>query len=103
MKRLIAYLSNKTESLKVSNREKRINLALSSAKINFEEQKDTAQVKLEELTEELATTNDVNSIIKQISEQMDIMEEAQLGIERLKKIKEYFEEDIDTGNKVGYK
>lgn len=94
MKRLTAYLTGKVEALKATNREKKVNSALNAAKINFEEQRDDATLKIEELTASLADCESVNTVIQQISEQMDIREEAERGIERIEKITNYFNEDI---------
>lgn len=96
MKRLTAYLTGKVEALKATNREKKVNSALNAAKINFEEQRDDATLKIEELTSSLAECESVNDVIQKISEQMDIKEEAEKGIKRIESINSYFNEDIET-------
>ena len=96
MKRLTAYLTGKVEAMKASNREKKVNSSLNAARINFEEQRDDATLKIEELTGSLANCESVTEVIQQISEQMDIKEEAERGIERINKIEAYFNEDVKT-------
>lgn len=94
MKRLTAYLTGKVEALKATNREKKVNSSLNAAMINFEEQRDDAIMKIEELTASLATCESVTDVLQQISEQMDKKEEAERGIKRMEEIEDYFNEDI---------
>lgn len=94
MKRLTAYLTGKVEALKATNREKKVKSSINAAKINFEEQRDDATLKIEELTESLATCESVTGVLQQISDQMEIREEAERGLKRMQDIEKYFNEDI---------
>lgn len=99
MKRLTAYLSGKVEAIKAKNREKKVESALNAATINFEEQRDDATLKIEDLTASLANCDSVTNVIQEISEQIDIKEEAERGIERVAKIREYFNEEVEVEEK----
>lgn len=94
MRRLEAFLKNTLEKIKVSNREKRIESALNAAKINAEEKEMDARLQLDNLGEKLADTENVQNILLQMSEQMDIIEEAQLELKRVEEIKKYLNESI---------
>ena len=96
MRRLEAFLKNTLEKIKVSNREKRIESALNAAKINAEEKEMDARLQLDNLGEKLADTENVQNIILQMSEQMDIIEEAQLELKRVEEIKKYLNESIEV-------
>jgi hypothetical protein len=99
MKRLTAYLSGKVEAIRVKNREKKVDSALNAATINFEEQRDNATLKIGDLTASLADCESVTNVIQEISEQIDIKEEAERGIERVNKIREYFNEEVEVEEK----
>lgn len=96
MKRLTACLKGKVASMKAVNREKKVSSALNAAKINFEEQRDDATLRIDDLTASLAYCESVTEVIQQISEEMDKKEEAERGIERINKIEAYFNEDVKT-------
>lgn len=96
MKRLTAYLKGKVENIKAANREKRVASALNAATINFEEERDDAKMKIDELTESLADCDDVQKVISKISEQMDIISRAEKGLQRIKEISAYFNEEVEV-------
>lgn len=96
MKRLTAYLKGKVASMKAVNREKKVSSVLNAAKINFEEQRDDATLKIDDLTASLADCESVTEVIQKISAEMDKKEEAERGIERINKIEAYFNEDVKT-------
>lgn len=96
MKRITAYLKGKIENIKCASREKRVYSALDAANINFEEKIADADAKIDKLLEEIGTTDNVQSVIQEISDCMDDKEEAQRGIKRLKDIKKFFDEEIET-------
>lgn len=96
MRRLEAFLRNKLEKIKISNRERRIESALNAAKINAEEKEMDAKLQLDKLGEKLADTDNVQDIISQMSEQMDIIEEAQLELKRVEEIKKYLDENVEV-------
>lgn len=96
MKRLTACLKGKVENIKASNREKRVASALNAATINFEEERDDAKMKIDELTESLADCDDVQKVISEISGQMDIISKAEKGLQRIKEISAYFNEEVEV-------
>lgn len=96
MKRITAYLKGKIESVKCASREKRVYSALDAANINFEEKIADADAKIDKLLEEIGTTDNVQYVIQKISNCMDDKEEAQRCIKRLKDIKKFFDEEIET-------
>ena len=96
MKRITAYLQGKIEHIKCASREKRVYSAIDAANINFEEQIADADTKIDNLLEEISTTDNVQSIIQQISDCMDDKEEAQRGIKRLEQIKKFLDEEVEN-------
>ena len=96
MKRITAYLKGKIEHIKCASREKRVYSAIDAANINFEEQIADADTKIDNLLEEISTTDNVQSIIQQISDCMDDKEEAQRGIKRLEQIKKFLDEEVEN-------
>lgn len=99
MKRLEVYLRNGVGVDRAKNKEKRVDTVLTVASLNFEDQRDKATLQIDKLSESLATCENINNIIQQISEQMDIREEAERGIERISQIRKYFNEDIEVAEK----
>lgn len=98
MKRLIAILKGKLEERKVENKVKRVEIALNSAEINFKSQKDDNEIKMAELLEAFNSPNEsVEGVINKLSETMDAVEEAERGLARIKKLKDYLfsEEEED--------
>lgn len=94
MKRITAYLKGKMEDIKCMSREKRVNSALEVARLNFEEQIADADVKIDKLMGEIGESDDIQSIIQEISYCMDDKEEAERGIKRLEEIKAFMDEEI---------
>lgn len=95
MKRITAYLKGKIEHIKCASREKRVYSAIDAANINFEEQIADADTKIDNLLEEISTTDNVQSIIQQISDCMDDKEEAQRGIKRMEQVKKFLDEEVE--------
>lgn len=95
MKRITAYLKGKIEHIKCASREKRVYSAIDAANINFEEKIADADTKIDSLLEEISTTDNVQSVIQQISDCMDDKEEAQRGIKRLEQIKKFLDEEVE--------
>lgn len=94
MKRITAYLKGKMEDIKCMSREKRANSALEVARLNFEEQIADADVKIDKLMGEIGESDNIQSIIQEISYCMDDKEEAERGIKRLEEIKAFMDEEI---------
>lgn len=100
LSRLLGYLKGKLTEMMMTTREKKIKAALESAKVNAEEEKINAELKLEELSQSLATTDDVTHVIEQMSDAFDDKKEAELKLERIEQIKEYLEEEIEVEEKA---
>lgn len=96
MKRIEAFLKGKVADLKVENRMKKVTSSLNAAKINFEEQRDDASLKIDELVESLANCKSVNDTIQEISNHIEAKEEAERGIERIKNIENYLNEEVEV-------
>lgn len=94
MKRITAYLKGKMEDIKCMSRKKRVNSALEVARLNFEEQIADADVKIDKLMGEIGESDNIQSIIQEISYCMDDKEEAERGIKRLEEIKAFMDEEI---------
>ena len=100
LSRLLGYLKGKLTEMMMTTREKKIKAALESAKVNAEEEKINAELKLEELSQSLATTDDVTNVIEQMSDAFDDKKEAELKLERIEQIKKYLEEEIEVEEKA---
>lgn len=100
LSRLLGYLKGKLTEMMMTTREKKIKAALESAKVNAEEEKINAELKLEELSQSLATTDDVTYVIEQMSDAFDDKKEAELKLERIEQIKKYLEEEIEVEEKA---
>lgn len=100
LSRLLGYLKGKLTEMMMTTREKKIKAALESAKVNAEEEKINAELKLEELSQSLATTDDVTDVIEQMSDAFDDKKEAELKLERIEQIKKYLEEEIEVEEKA---
>lgn len=94
--RLLGYLKGKLTDMMMTTREKKVKTALESAKVNAEEEKVNAELRLEELSQSLATTDDVTYVIKQMSNAFDDKEEAELKLKRIEQIKNYLEEEVEV-------
>ena len=100
LSRLLGYLKGKLTEMMMTTREKKIKAALESAKVNAEEEKINAELKLEELSQSLATTDNVTYVIEQMSDAFDDKKEAELKLERIEQIKKYLEEEIEVEEKA---
>lgn len=97
MNKLVAFLKGKLEDRMVDNKVKRVEIALSSAEINFKSQKDDNEIKMVELLKDFNKSEiKVEETIEKISEAMDVVEEAEKGLERIQAIRKYlFSEEED--------
>lgn len=96
MKRIEAFLKGKVADLKAQNRMRKVTSSLNVARINFEEQRDDASLKIDELIESLADCTSVNEVIQEISNHIEAKEEAERGIERIAQIEKYLNEEIEV-------
>ena len=94
--RLLGYLKGKLTDMMMTTREKKVKAALESAKVNAEEEKVNAELRLEELSQSLATTDDVTYVIERMSNAFDDKEEAELKLKRIEQIKNYLEEEVEV-------
>lgn len=95
VERLLMYLKDHLTDALLSTREKKIKVALESAKINAEELKVTTQQKLENLAYDLTTTDDITSTLQKMSEMFDKLETAETELKRIEQIKNFLKEEIE--------
>lgn len=98
LERLLAYLKDQLTGILLTTREKKINIALESAKINAEETKAIAQEELKNLAYDLAITDDITSLLQKISETFDKLETAEIKLKRIEQIKNFLKEEIEQPN-----
>lgn len=96
LSRLLGYLKGKLTDMMMTTREKKVKAALESAKVNAEEEKVNAELRLEELSQSLATTDNVTYVIECMSNAFDDKEEAELKLKRIEQIKNYLEEEVEV-------
>lgn len=88
MKKIEAILKGLIEDQKVKNKVKRIELALQTAELNFKTAKDDNELLIDDILEKLNNPeNKVETVISELSEAMNAIEEAELGIKRVDSIK----------------
>lgn len=96
MKKLVALLQGKLEEKRVENKVKRVKIALDSAKLNFQSQKDEAELKLDECLEAFCEKDcDVECAISELSNTLNCLEEAEAGLERVEKINKLLFEEVE--------
>lgn len=96
MKRLVAFLTSKLEDKKIENKVKRVEIALKSAELNFKSQKDDNEIKMDELLEKFKDSETtVESIIDELSNTIELIEEAERGLKRVSDIKEFLFKEIE--------
>lgn len=99
MKRIIAALTNKVEKLKLDRKVNRVYRAIETAKDNAEDTIDKLNEEASNLLSELAENSEVNYIITRISDKLGAIEEQKEILNRLDKIKEFIEEDVEVEEK----
>lgn len=88
MKKIEAILKGLIKDQKVKNKVKRIELALQTAELNFKTAKDDNELLIDDILEKLNNPeNKVETVISELSEAMNAIEEAELGIKRVDSIK----------------
>ena len=96
MKKLVALLQGKLEEKRVENKVKRVKIALDSAKLNFQSQKDEAELKLDECLEAFCDKEcSVEEVITNLSNTLDSLEEAEAGLQRVEKINSLLFEEVE--------
>lgn len=96
MKRIVAALKGKVESIKMDRKVNRVNRAIESATDNARDAIDRIEEEKVKLMEKLIDSTEVNGIINGLSVKIEEQEEQEAIIERLEKIKAYINEDIET-------
>lgn len=96
MKRILAILNSKMDSIKKERKMKRLFRAIDICSDNAEEAIEQISNKIDDLADTLSTTDDLNKFVQNLSDLIGEKEEQMLIIERLKKVKSYLEEDIDV-------
>lgn len=94
MKRIEAFFSDKVDTLKRSIRLRKVEAALNNAKLNFEEEKRTAELKMEELAVKLTDTESVDETLRELFDCQATIDRCNVGIKRANDIREYFDAEI---------
>ena len=95
MKRIEAFFSDKVDALKRSIRLRKVNSALDNAKLNFEEDKRTAELKMEELAIKLTDAESVDDILKELFDCQATIDRCNTGIKRANDIRAYFDAEVE--------
>ena len=93
----MALLQGKFEAKRAENKIKRVEAALTVATLNFKTKKDDNEYKLNEILDKFNNPEiKVERIIQEISDTMTLIEEANEGINKVEKIKEFLFEEVET-------
>lgn len=95
MKRIEAFFSDKVDSLKRSIRLRKVEASLNNAKLNFEEDKRTAELKMEELAIKLTDTDCVDNVLKELFDCQATIDRCNTGIKRVEDIRAYFDTEVE--------
>ena len=95
MKRIEAFFSDKVDSLKRTIRLRKVEASLNNVKLNFEEDKRTAELKMEELAIKLTDADSVDEVLKELFECQATIEKCNIGIKRANDIREYFDAEVE--------
>lgn len=96
MKRIEKILSASIDDLKKTLRIKQINNSIEKCRLNVQTAKDNAELKIEQIIMGFNNMdNDVNHLIEEINDQYNIIEDSERILNRINKIKSYFNEDVE--------
>lgn len=95
MKRIEAFFSDKVDSLKRSIRLRKVEASLNNAKLNFEEDKRTAELKMEELAIKLTDADCVDDVLKELFDCQTTIDRCNTGIKRVEDIRAYFDTEVE--------
>ena len=95
MKRIVAAFKKKIEVIKADRKMKRVLRSIDIAKDNALDELDKLSIKKAELVEDLSETEDIDKFLKDLSDLMDQEEDQKATLERLDKIQNYLDEDIE--------
>lgn len=96
MKRIEAFFSDKVDSLKRSIRLRKVEAALNNAKLNFEEDKRTAELKMEEFAIKLTDADCVDDVLKELFNCQATIDRCKTGIKRVEDIRAYFDAEVEV-------
>lgn len=96
MKRIEAFFSDKVDSLKRAIRLRKVEASLNNAKLNFEEDKRTAELKMEELAIKLTDADCVDDILKELFDCQATIDRCKTGIQRVEDIRAYFDAEVEV-------
>ena len=96
MKRIEAFFSDKVDSLKRSIRLRKVEAALNNAKLNFEEDKRTAELKMEEFAIKLTDADCVDDVLKELFDCQATIDRCNTGIKRVEDIRAYFDTEVEV-------
>lgn len=92
MKKIEAIVKGVTEDVKAQFKVKRINKAIESAKLNAEEDLETAKQELEEFPEKAKDLN-AEQIVEQLFNIFGKIEDSEAVLARLTKVQKYLDEE----------
>ena len=95
MKRIEAFFSDKVDSLKRSIRLRKVEASLNNAKLNFEEDKRTAELRMEELAVKLTDAEQVDGVLKELFDCQATIDRCNTGIKRVDDIRAYFDAEVE--------
>lgn len=95
MKRIEAFFSDKVDALKRTIRLRKVEASLNNAKLNFEEDKRTAELKMEELAIKLTDADCVDDILKELFDCQATIDRCKIGIQRVEDIRAYFDAEVE--------
>lgn len=86
-----SVLNMSTNKLK----EKRINTLLDNAQLNAEEKKNQAEISMEEVLSKINSDESADNIINDLNNLLSTIEEAELEVERVDKIRNFLKEEVE--------
>lgn len=97
MKKIEAILKGLIDDIKVKNKVRRVELAIQAAELNFNTTKDEGNLLIDSILEKLNdNSNKVEDVISELSSTLDSIEEAEMGLKRIEKIRELIFADVDS-------
>ena len=99
MKRIIALLSNKIDSIKINRKINRINRAIDSAIDNAQEKIEQLEDEKFDIIEKFEESSEVVPIINKLSDKIGEIEYQEEIIQRLKKVQEFLDEEVEEDKK----
>lgn len=95
MKRIVALLSNKIDKIKIDRKINRINRVIDSAIDNAQEKIEQLEDEKFDIIEKFEESSEVAPIINRLSDKIGEIEYQEEIIQRLKKVQEFLDEEIE--------